>query len=464
MPFQSKFRALSAILTTSVTLVFVVPVFAADSVSGGGAGWSKPTWLTELSVGAKQSYDDNVLVVSGLGLPVQGAWVSQLSLKLGVDCTPAPNAGGPIKTLAFVYQPDVFRYARFSEESYTAHRFGTTLKGEASRFKFSFENAFLHNDGSKQAVTYALNQLSGAAANQLDRFRSFYTHSVPRERRTQDQDRATAQVQRDADHFFVRAAAALTYYNLDTHLFNTSVAPYKGYQDYPDRWDASAGLDVGFKTSEHFAFTLGQRSGYQHQDQFSAAVSSDRHYSSNHYQRALAGLEGQLTSWLTLKIAVGPDFRRYNPSAPVPDLYATRSYLEGSLSAVLPAHQTLTANYRQAVWMSATGVVPYIETVSSVNWHWAATKQWGFDLGARYLEADYTIGNDLAGSAPSLRDDVEYEGSGGVSYTLQPHWTVGLTCVIDKGFNALHGLAPAFAPDYRNFTHAVTTLSLQYKL
>ena len=42
--------------------------------------------------------------------------------------------------------------------------------------------------------------------------------------------------------------------------------------------------------------------------------------------------------------------------------------------------------------------------------------------------------------------------------------TVGVTYVYDKAFNAYHGLSQAFAPDYRNFTHGVTGLGLQYKL
>jgi hypothetical protein len=215
--------------------------------------------------------------------------------------------------------------------------------------------------------------------------------------------------------------------------------------------------------SGEFAFTLGYRFGYQHQDPFSAGISSDPHYSSNHYQRVLAGVEGKLTPWLTVKVAVGPDFRAYNPSAPISDLRTTRPYLEGSATASLPAHQTLTANYKQSVWVSATGIVPYTETVSSLAWHWNATKQWGFDLGARYLEANYLLGNDLAGSAPSLRDDIEYEGSFGISCALQAHLTASITCVYDKAFNAIRDLPQAYAPDYRNFTHGVTGFGLQYR-
>ncbi len=439
------------------------PALAAGPAPVGGPDLVKLAWLTDLSFGAKESYDDNFTIVSGLGLPVQTSWVSQLSFKLGVELASSLGAAASIKSLALTYQPETFIYAQSSEESYTAHRFNTTVKGEVGGIKFGLENAFLHNDGSKLALTYALNQLAGAAGNQLDKFRSFYTQTPPRERRNQDQDRASGQMQYDAAKFFLRSVAALTYYNLNTRLFNSSVAPYKGYQDYPDRWDANAGVDLGLKLAEGFAVTLGYRFGYQHQDPFSSGISSDPHYSSNHYQRVLVGVEGKLAQWLNVKVGVGPDFRAFNPAAPISDLRTTRPFLEGSFTANLPAHQTLTGSYRQSVWVSATGIVPYTETVSSLAWHWNATKQWGFDLGARYLEANYQLGNDLAGSAPSLRDDAEYEGSCGFSYALHSHLTASVTYVFDKGFNALHGLPQAFSPDYRNFTHGITGLSMLYR-
>ena len=46
------------------------------------SGWVKPNWLTELSAGAKESFDDNVLLVSGLGLPTQSSWLTTLSLRV----------------------------------------------------------------------------------------------------------------------------------------------------------------------------------------------------------------------------------------------------------------------------------------------------------------------------------------------------------------------------------------------
>ena len=75
-----------------------------------------------------------------------------------------------------------------------------------------------------------------------------------------------------------------------------------------------------------------------------AAVSythlTDQHYSSNHYQRLLAGLEGKL-DWLSVKLAAGPDFRDFNPNAPISDLHTTRFYAEAAVTATLPQDLSL---------------------------------------------------------------------------------------------------------------------------
>ena len=89
--------------------------------------------------------------------------------------------------------------------------------------------------------------------------------------------------------------------------------------------------------------------------------------------------------------------------------------------------------------------------------------QWGFDLGAKYLEANYTLGNDVAGSAPSLRDDLDYGLVGGITYTVTPQLILTLTYNYDDGKNGLSNLAAAYFPAYREFTHNVTSLGVQYK-
>jgi hypothetical protein len=457
----------ATVLFFTISAAAAVPaIFATARASDAPAAtaiWAKPKWLTDLSFGVKESYDDNLLLVSGQGLPEQSSWVNTISLKFGVDFAPLLADGAAVQTLSLVYQPDKVTYAQDSQESYTAHRFNTTFKGKLDDVTYSLTNAFLYNDGSRLGVTYALNQLSGAAGNQNDKYRNNYAQSVPRERRNQDQDRYAALVQDDLGNFFFRPVSSLLFYNLNTYQFNTSFAPYKGYQDSIDRWDVNGGADFGARLTKDLSFTLGYRDGYQHQDQFSPGINSDQHYSSNHYQRVLAGLEGRVAGWLTVNLTAGPDFRDYNPSAPIIDLRTTRFYGESVVTATLSKTQTLTFNFKQWLFVSSSGLVPFDDITYSLTYHWSAARKWGLDLGAKYLQANYTIGDDIAGSAPSLRNDLEYEGSIGLSYAIVPNLVATVSDTYDKALNGLTTLSAANGPSYRNFEHQVAGVGLQYK-
>jgi hypothetical protein len=434
-----------------------------DTSSPGFTGWTKPAWLTDLSFGVKESYDDNLFRVSGKGLATESSWVDVLSFKLGLDLSSWLAADpGTIQTFSLVYQPDRAIYNEAPSESFTAHRVNTVLKGKSGDLSFSFDDAFLYNDGSKLAATYALNQLGNADANQNDKYRNSLAHAPARERRNQYQDRYTAFLQYDTQYLFFRPISAINYINMDTYLFNTSFAPYKGYQDYADRYDVNVGGDLGFKLLPNWALTLGYRDGYQYQQQFSEAINSDQHYSSNHYQRLLFGLEGRL-SWLTVKLAAGPDFRDFNPNTPITDLHTTRFYGEAAVTANFSPSQSLAFNYKDYVYVSSTGLVPYEDYYYSLVYHWSATKQLGFDVGAKVFEHNYTLGDDYAGSAPSLRRDYDYEGLGGVTFAITPHLIASLTCNYDQGSNGLGSLPAKYAPSYRYFEEGVFAAGLQYR-
>ena len=87
------------------------------------------------------------------------------------------------------------------------------------------------------------------------------------------------------------------------------------------------------------------------------------------------------------------------------------------------------------------------------------------DLGGKVLEADYTAGNETnpAGQNSSLRDDMEYEVSAGVTYAFNSHFSANLAYTYDAGANAMNNLPAKLGPAYRNFEHQVVSLGLQFK-
>lgn len=462
MTYAPNQTSLSGLVLALAVAVFPAAALAADPVQTASTDW-KPKWISDLSVTAKESYDDNVLLVSGLGMQPKPSWMSAFSLRLGLNFVPLLGDQKTIQTFSLVYQPERFSYDEASAENYTAHRIGTVLKGKSGNVSFSFDNAFLYNDGNKVAPTYALNQLAGAAANQNDKFRNNFAHSIARERRNQIQDRYTAQLQINSGSVFVRPVSSLTFYDLNTDFHNTGAAPFKGYQNYSDRYDLNGGVDLGYKASPDMALTLGYRYGYQYQQQFPLAINADRHYSSGRYQRLLVGLEGKLTKTLTMKLAAGPDFRDYGAGTPINNPHTDRFYGEAAFTQTIAPDQTLAFNYKQWIFVASTGLVPYEDISCTFVYHLNVTKELGFDLGLKRLEANYTMGNDVAGSAPSLRDDVDWGGSVGVSYAITPHLVVSATYNSDSGKNEVDGLPANLAPGYRVFVHQVVTFGAQYK-
>jgi hypothetical protein len=441
-------------------------VDAAPTTSGApvtSAEWKKPAWLSDLSVGIKEGYEDNVMGVSGLGMPEQSSWVTDVALKFGVNFVPLLGDQHAVQTLSLIYQPDFFTYSGISQENYDAHRLIGTIKGKADNVLFSLENSFLNIDGNKVAPIYALNQIAGAAGNQNDKFRNNYAHGPARERREQIQDRYTAFLQFNVGDYFVRPISTLTYYDLKTDLHNTTPAPYKGYQNYADRYDVNVGVDFGRKITPNLWATLGYRYGYQDQQQFAPSITADRHYTSGYYQRALLGLEGKLGKNMTMKLAAGPDFRDYDEHTPINNLHTTRYYAEATVSVLLAPDQTLNLNYKKWMFVASTGIAPYVDTTATLGYHWTVNKQWGLDLGARFLEANYTMGNDYLGTAPSLRDDLDYGVSMGLTYAITPHFGANFTYAYDKGKNGYHNLPANLFPEYREFDHNLVTFGLQYK-
>jgi len=425
------------------------------------ASWQKPAWLTDLSLGAKESFDDNVLLVSGQGMKPQSSWISSVSPKIGFDFTPLLGNQKTVEALTLSYVPDFFIYHEAPSESYNAQKFNNTVKASLGAFTFALDNAFLFNDGNRKAETYALSQ-AAPASNQNDKFRNFFAQVVPRERRQQIQDRNTTSLQYDWNQFFVRPTASLVYYGLDTYWHNTALTGYKGYQNYPDRYDVNGGADVGYKITPPLAVTLGYRYGHQYQQSFTPGLGLDTRNSSSDYQRLLLGLEGLPWSWLKVKLTGGPDFRDYNAEAYVNDRHTITYYGEAAVTAAISADQSVSFNFKQWEWLSSTGVVPFFESTYGLNYHWNATRQLGVDLGGKILEADFTGGNDDAGAAPSLRDDRQYTVSAGVTYAFTPHLSGGLTYAYDLGDSAIN-VPATLEPAYRDFEHQLVSLGVQYK-
>jgi opacity protein-like surface antigen len=454
---SSSFRTLPWVAASMWALNAVAADPAATTPQS--ASYQKPAWLTELSLGVKEGYDDNVLLVSGKGLmKEQDSFITTVSPKVGFNFAPLTGRPAGLQSLTLAYTPDFAIYHGASAESYDAHRISDSVKGGADDFSYALDNAFLFNDGSRVAPTYGV----GSTADTVDKNRNAYATAVPRERRKQIQDRAAVVLQYDWQQFFVRPTASLLDCDLMTDL-HKSAGVYTGYQNYVDRSDLNGGADVGYKVTPDLALTLGYRYGHQYQQALPSTVDATYHASSD-YQRILLGLEGTPLKWLQVKLLGGPDFRDYNHTAPLNDLQPLTYYGEASLTATPTSGQTIGFTYKQWQWVSSTGKLPYFDSTFALAYHWSATKKLGVDLVGKYLESDYTMSEASLTANSCIRDDVEYTVSAGLTYAFTPHLIASAMYTYNLGRNVDNLPASVAATEeYRDFDQQLVSLGLQYK-
>lgn len=439
-------------------LVSLVPTAAqaADQpVVSTAAALQKPAWLTDLSLGIKESYDDNVFL-SGVGskylppvyavpagsvaaLENRWSWVTTVSPKLGVNFAPLLGEQTALQTLSLAYTPDFAVYHDQTSENHEAHRFSAGVKGKADAFSFGLDEAFTYVHGSDFGPMYPGGYVTA------------YNVGAPRERREQIQDRASVTMQYDWSQWFVRPAASLVYYDMMTKLLNNATV-YPGYQDYEDRYDVNGGADFGWKMTHQLAVTLGYRYGHQYQQQFNFSPYS----SPSDYQRVLLGLEGKPWQWLTVKIQGGPDFRDYEGDSathntPIKKPHLITYYGEASLTAVISPKDTLTFKYKGWQWVSSVGKVPYFDSTYDLNYHRKLMDQLRLDLGGRLLTADYTMGNLPA----CHRDDWQYTVSVGLDYAMNSHVNFDVSYALDLGRNAQDNITN---PETRDYNHQLVSL------
>ncbi|MDR3457673.1 MAG: hypothetical protein P4N60_09520 [Verrucomicrobiae bacterium] len=427
-------------------------VSAADAPAAKlSTAWQKPVWLTELSLGVKESYDDNLLLVSGAGMKPIDSAVTTVSPKIGFNFAPLLGKQKVFQVLSVGYAPDLVTYHSYNTESYNAHRIANTIKGGVDAFTFNLDNNFAYIDGSQVAPIYS-------TATHDDQ-RSAFATGGPRERLMQIQDRTKIVFQYDLGKWFVRPTASLLLYDLMTDQRTTA-----GYQNYASRYDANGGLDIGYKVTPSMAFTLGYRYGHQYQEQFSTVIDKTHTSSPNDYQRILGGFEGQPFKWLTLSVLAGPDFRSYDAKSathttPLTDLRPTTYYAEAAMTATFSPKDTVSFKYKQWQWVASTGKLPLFDSSYDVSYHHIFSKKLSADLGCRIGNSDYTQGNTTS----ALRDDWMYTVSTGINYAFTPNISANLTYALDLGRNNQDVLAAGQLEKYREFDHNLVSLGVTAK-
>jgi opacity protein-like surface antigen len=411
-----------------------------------GASFQKPAWLTDLSLGVAESYDDNIYGVSGQGpMALQSSWVTTISPKLGLNLAPLLGDQNVLEVLSVGYAPEFAFYHDAWVESYNSHRVANIIKGKTDSFSFNLENAFTYVDGSPEGPIYSAN----------DKYRSAFGTALPKDHRRQIQDRAKVLFQYDLGQFFVRPAASLLAFDMMTDLQSTA-----GYQNYPSRSDVNGGADAGYRVTEDVALTVGYRYGHQYQQRMSLAVDSTRLASDNDYQRALVGLEGKPWNGLTLSLQGGPDFRKYASTAAVSDRQPTTYYAEAAVAAEVTPKDSVAFKYKQWRWLSFCGRIPFFDGNYELSYHRKVTESLTLDLTGRISNWDFTCASDPI-KLSNERNDYLYAFSPGLAYTFTPNLSVNLAYTLQLARNDLDN--PPGGAKYRQFDRNLVSCGAMLK-
>ena len=432
----------------SILWVTVATAFAQTNQPAGlstSKTW-KPAWLTEVSLGFREGYDNNVFIsgvdpkyypgsfhgpVSGSVLAEKnhGSFFEVITPKIAVDLAKLQGDDAILKTFALSYAPEFYTYNDAPSESYIAHKIGATIAAKCHDLSFQLDEGFTYIDGDKYGITYP------------GKYYDAIGQGIVRERREQWQDRTTVALTYDQPDWFVRPTGSLLDYNLKTRQMAVPTAN-AAYLNYPDRSDINGGADLGYKLATNFAVTVGYRAGYQYQEKLPVAVDHYGQTSSSDYQRLLLGFEGSPLNWLKIKVQAGPDFRDYGSRAPVRDSNPTTFYGEGSLAATVTKDDTVALSARRWRWVSSTGQVPDDEGTYELNYKHQIDSQWSTKLGLRVQSADYSCGESWSSATPpanpltNYKNQWDYTFSAGVQYDLTTSLSLDLAYSAILGRNA----------------------------
>lgn len=386
-------------------LAVALGVLVSGSPMAGADGGSRPSWLTEVSVTAREGWESNVFLTNTAGpegrdLANRPSLVTTVSPKVAVDFAPLLEEANPdlkFTHLSLGYAPEIVRYLDQPGENYDAHRLAQGIQASWGAFSLLADNQISIVEGTNTTPQYSE--------------RSSVATALIRERRDQIQDRASIQLKYGAGDGFLRPAASLLYYDLQTAL-RAPVDENQGWQNYADRYDVNGGADFGYKVLPDFYLVAGYRHGHQHQGNLFAAPAN----STNDYERVLFGWEGKPAPWLKTQAQFGPDFRTYGGDRPFGhDGDDTRLFFDVSAAFEISRKDTLSLKARQWEWLSGSGVSSYQDLAASVAYRhaWSDVLDTGVEL--KWSEADYDAPSSLHDSLYTVKEELAWTVNARVS-------------------------------------------------
>lgn len=367
------------------------------SLSSLAAVSAAPAPQFSATLGIKETFDSNVYMQSTGPKADQSSLLTTLQASGALVWKPSDNL-----TLNGSYAPEFTVFHSASDENFAAHRFAAAASGKINDTKWDITNSLLVLDGENDSPTFT--GAGGAPA----------LGGVPlRDRRDAIVYRGAAKATVPLATGFVRPV--VSFYD---HDFHTTQSTKAGYQNYVDRSDFSAGVDLGYPLTQSLNLVGGYRRGQQGAGR-APGVLIDY---ANTYDRFLLGLEGTLGAKLKLSVLAGPDWRDFTSTTPAAfDQDATRFFIDLGATVTLSSTDTVTLTTRSFEQPGYGGNSLYIDTTYEAVWRHTFSPQWSLAATARALNWDFRV--------PARRNEWWYAG------VLNLTWKQSKTLTLDASYS-----------------------------
>jgi hypothetical protein len=406
------------------------------SSTGWSQGWQLATNLSlKADLAVKEMFDSNVYLqdvtpspaIPNAAQPFQESMVTLVTPRLGLDWKPMPEFN-----LATSYAPEFAWYQAEPGENYIAHRGALTFSGKVGIVQWEQFNTVNYTDGSHEGLTFGgpggAPAIGGIAIRDRrdalvyrNGFRAYHPHG----------------------NWFFRPVAWSYIHDFRTDQRNP--VSYPGYQNYLDRNDLSAGIDIGYKALRQAYVLVGYRYGFQNE---TPLPWNPTHYS-GHYHRFVVGLEGKLTDWLKITGVIGPDYRKFNDDVdPNFDAEYTTIYYDISVALTPTKQDTVSLLFRQYEQPAFGAPSVY----DDITWEIAWRHQFGGGLAVSTGFRAY--GGDWRD--PVAREDWIYTPSATIAYVYDRHLSGELSYSYDNAVSRVSDTSG------REYTRHLAWLSLKY--
>ncbi len=430
-------------------------LFMSASAHGGPTttpSSAKNAWSLSASLGLKESYDSNVSLqdtapdaasiaqASAAGLHIeksgQASLITTVLPRLAVDYKPGTEFYASVN-----YAPEINHYHSAPSENFVAHKGTLNLGGKCGDVSWESLNTASYIDGNELGPTFARpSDVPAMGGIPLRDRRKAWT--------LRNQFKLTCPV----GNSFVRPVASTYFHDFKTdQISNTAPAAWV-YENYIDRQDVSAGVDLGYKVADETYIVVGYRYGEQQQG---SLLGADSPYD-NTYQRILLGIEGSPVTWAKLAVTGGPDFRDF-PGATLPgfDKNELLCYIDASVTFMPNKQDSIILTYRRFEQPTFSSFSMYQDLTYSLTWKHPLNEN--FSVSAAML-----IHNGIW-QAPVQRDDLIYTPSVSLVYA-HDHLSAELACSYDWVKNdsaVVPGTATTYA-NAREFSRNLVSVGLKY--